>query len=190
MATIIALTLLLALPAWAARINFYSTKAGTTSASSSIIAGRDQRAGKTITLSGALNFDASNAKVVMLFDASSLPANGTVPLMSIPLAAAVSTTQPTPEAFRRRVRASQSRPKFSLLAWPQPKRWSSILPAAAIATSRSARNENGQPVWFGRAANLKLRKRSRDGRLIAGQGLSGPLEIAGRQQAAFAWVHA
>jgi len=74
--------------------NFYSAQAG-----SENFAVVTNAAGKTITLVGALNFDTSNAKVVMMFDATALPSSGAVPLVSVPIAAAISATQPSPSSF-------------------------------------------------------------------------------------------
>jgi hypothetical protein len=54
---------------------------------------------RTLTLAAAENFDTSNAKVLMLFDATSLPTNGAIPVLAVPIAAATSATQPSPGSF-------------------------------------------------------------------------------------------
>jgi hypothetical protein len=52
-----------------------------------------------LVLAAAVNYDASNAKVAMVFDSATLPANGAIPVLVVPLAAALSATQPTPGSF-------------------------------------------------------------------------------------------
>lgn len=52
-------------------------------------------AGATMELAAACNFDTSNAKVAMFFDATALPAAGAPPDYLVPLAAAASATNPT-----------------------------------------------------------------------------------------------
>jgi hypothetical protein len=54
---------------------------------------------RTLTLAAGQNFDTANAKTAMLFDATSLPTNGAIPVLSIPLGVAPSATQAYPGSF-------------------------------------------------------------------------------------------
>lgn len=51
--------------------------------------------GATMELAAVCNYDTSNAKMAMIFDASALPANGSPADYVVPLAAAASATNPT-----------------------------------------------------------------------------------------------
>jgi len=87
------LSVLVALPAQA---GCYSTgqHPAATEVSNAITAGPQK-----LMLAAAVNYDASNAKVAMIFDSATVPGTGTIPVMVVPLAAAVSATQPTPGSF-------------------------------------------------------------------------------------------
>ena len=52
-----------------------------------------------LMIAAAVNYDASNAKVAMIFDSATVPGTGAIPVLVVPLAAAVSSTQPTPGSF-------------------------------------------------------------------------------------------
>jgi hypothetical protein len=72
-------------------VNWYATSTAGGMENSNTI-----RSGRSILFSiGCFNYDTSHAKIVMLYDSTSVPANGTVPTMGvIPLAQATTTSAP------------------------------------------------------------------------------------------------
>lgn len=66
---------------------------------SAIVATIPKGATRSILMIAALNHDTSNAKLVMLFDSATLPANGTIPLATCPVGPALAATKPAGCSF-------------------------------------------------------------------------------------------
>lgn len=70
------------------RANYYSTLTTTGTENSAVAFKATTPPTSILQLAAACNYDASNPKIAMVFDATSLPANGNVPIAIVPLAAA------------------------------------------------------------------------------------------------------
>ena len=74
-------------------MHLYSTGQGPNAGSGSENSAVVSKVPAAVLLAAARNFDTTNAKTVMLFDATSVPGDGTPPVLAVDIGAAPSATQ-------------------------------------------------------------------------------------------------
>jgi hypothetical protein len=80
-------------------VNFYSTAAASGTENYAIVDNSGGFAPEPARLISACNYNVAAPEVVMVFDASALPANGSVPKMQLPLPAANGASAPSCGSF-------------------------------------------------------------------------------------------